>query len=235
MIMINLRDIEHIIYLITFAIAYLITETICGWFRAYTAKKMGDDTAQELGFLTLNPFPHIDWIGFIFLLHFGFGWGKAAPISPENITKPHRTLKLCCAYFSDTIAHLFLALLSFVLLISIFGTKMIEIIDPMMYHKNISLPYLTYFYPHSPSFVLSIAIILAAMMYLSIILAVLNFIVNGFRLVMLLFFNESLGLWYIDLVVPILLILLFANSLQKYVIDGITFITHYIAYFIGLI
>ncbi len=232
--MINLRNIEHIIYIITFIIAYLITETASGWFRAYAAKKMGDDTPEALGFLSLNPLVHIDWVGLIFLIYFGFGWGRAAPITPENINEPHKNLKLACAYFSDTFAHLILALCAFVTLVSIFGTKIIDIAEPMFYYRNISLPYLTHYYPHCASSILTIAVILVAIMYLCIILAVLNFIVNGFRLIMYIFFNESFGLWYIDLIVPIMLILLFANSLQGYVIRGITFIAHYIAYFLGI-
>lgn len=231
----NLRNIEHIIYIITFIIAYLIAETLSGWFRAYMAKKMGDDTPEALGFLTLNPLAHIDWIGFICLIHFGFGWGHAAPITADNITEPNKNLKLVCAFFSDTFAHIFLAVIAFISLISIFGTKIIDIAEPMLYYKNISLPYLTYYYPHCSSFVLSLAIILVALLYLCIILAVLNFIVNGFRLIMLIFFNESLGLWYIDLFVPIVLILLFANSLQDYVIKGITATAHAVSHLIGII
>lgn len=230
--MINLRNIEYIIYLITFIIAYLIAETLSGWFRAYIAKKMGDDTPEALGYLTLNPLVHIDPVGIIFIALYGFGWGRAAPITPDNINDPHKYLKLTCAYFSDTFAHFILALSSLLMLVTIFGIKIIDIAEPMLYYKNISLPYLTHFYPHYASSVLTIAIILVALMYLCVILAVLNFIVNGFRLIMFLFFHESLGNWYIDLIVPIILIIVYASSLQEYVIKGITYLAKTLAYFI---
>lgn len=40
----------------------------------------GDPTARNRGRLTLNPLAHIDWLGVICLLIFGFGWAKPVPI-----------------------------------------------------------------------------------------------------------------------------------------------------------
>lgn len=233
--MFNLRSIEYIIYQITFIIAYLIAETLCGWFRAYIAKKMGDDTPASMGFLSLNPLVHIDPIGMLFLVISGFGWGRASPINPYNIEEPHRGLKLSSAYFSDTVAHLAIAIVSLVLLLCSFGTTMIDLARPIILYRHISLPLLTGYYPHSSSFVLSIGMVLIALIYLSVILAVLNFIVNGFRLVMILFFHESIGLWYIDLVIPVVLILFFANPLRDYVIDGITMVAYFLARIVGAV
>jgi hypothetical protein len=228
--MINIRNIENIIYITTFLIAYLIAETLSGWFRAYVAKKMGDDTPADLGFLTLNPLMHIDPIGIFFLIKFGIGWGRAAPITPANITEPYKNLKLACAFFSDTFAHLFLACSSFILLISIFGTQMITLAEMMLFYQDISLPYLNSYYPHTSSFMLNLAIILLAMLNLCIILAVLNFIVNGFRLIMHVFYGDFLGLWYIDLIIPIMLIYLFAERLQLFVIKLIIYLANYLAF-----
>ena len=44
--------------------------------HAVAAKRMGDNTAENLGRLTLNPLAHIDPIGALFLILFGFGWAK---------------------------------------------------------------------------------------------------------------------------------------------------------------
>jgi hypothetical protein len=52
---------------------------------------------------------------------------------------------------------------------------------------------------------------------------------------MVLFFHESIGLWYIDLVIPILLILFFANPLREYVIDGITIVAYFLAHIVGAV
>lgn len=229
--MFNLRNIVDIIYLITFIIAYLISETLCGWFRAYVAKKVGDNTPADMGFLSFNPLVHIDPIGMLFLVISGFGWGRASPINPYNIEEPHRGLKLSLAYFSDTFAHLVIAIVSLVVLLCCFGTTMIVLAKPILLYHHESLPLLTKYYPHRSSLVLSMAMVLIALIYLCVILTVLNFIVNGFRLVMVLFFHESIGLWYIDLVIPILLILFFANPLREYVIDGITIVAYFLLIF----
>lgn len=49
--------------------------------HGYVAHKFGDDTARNLGRLTLNPIKHIDPVGFFMLLFFGFGWAKPVPVN----------------------------------------------------------------------------------------------------------------------------------------------------------
>ena len=49
----------------------------------------GDDTAKRAGRLTLNPIPHMDPLGTVFLIfvlifHFGIGWAKPVPIDPRK-------------------------------------------------------------------------------------------------------------------------------------------------------
>ena len=41
---------------------------------------LGDPTAKIQGRISLNPFAHIDWLGVLCLLLFGFGWAKPVPI-----------------------------------------------------------------------------------------------------------------------------------------------------------
>lgn len=52
--------------------------------HAFVAYKMGDNTAKNLGRLSVNPLKHIDPIGFICLFLFHFGWAKPVPINPNN-------------------------------------------------------------------------------------------------------------------------------------------------------
>lgn len=65
--------------------------------HAWMAHKLGDDTAKLLGRITLNPFPHMDLIGTVFLpllsLLTGvslFGWGKPVPVNPYHFKNPRR-------------------------------------------------------------------------------------------------------------------------------------------------
>lgn len=58
--------------------------------HGYAAVKMGDDTPLMQGRLTLNPLRHIDPMGFICLLLFGFGWAKPVMINSRNFKNPRK-------------------------------------------------------------------------------------------------------------------------------------------------
>jgi Zn-dependent protease len=73
-------------YIVTVLVSFLISVSIHEFMHAYTAWKLGDDTAKELGRLTLNPAAHFDpygFMGFVFIsLGFSFiGWGKPVPVN----------------------------------------------------------------------------------------------------------------------------------------------------------
>ena len=58
--------------------------------HAWTARRLGDDTAARLGRITLNPIAHFDPIGFLGLAliafgFWGFGWGKPVPVDVSRI------------------------------------------------------------------------------------------------------------------------------------------------------
>ena len=62
--------------------------------HGYIASKLGDPTAKSLGRLTLNPLKHLDIIGFICMLLFGFGWAHPVPINSRYFKKPRRDMAL---------------------------------------------------------------------------------------------------------------------------------------------
>lgn len=62
----------------------LISLTLHEWGHAYAAHLCGDDTARNLGRMTLNPLKHLDPIGFVAILLVGFGWAKPVPVNPRN-------------------------------------------------------------------------------------------------------------------------------------------------------
>lgn len=57
--------------------------------HAWAAAKLGDDTATYQGRMTLNPLAHIDPMGAICMLLFGFGWAKPVPIDPTRFSRKH--------------------------------------------------------------------------------------------------------------------------------------------------
>lgn len=67
--------------------AVLIGLTFHEWAHAMAAHLCGDDTARNLGRLTLNPLAHIDPIGFLSLLLLGFGWAKPVPVNSRNFKR----------------------------------------------------------------------------------------------------------------------------------------------------
>lgn len=81
------------------------------------AKELGDDTAERLGRLTLNPLAHLDFFG-SFLLPlilylssggaFIFGWAKPVPYNPLKLKNPRRDSALLA--FAGPLANLLLAL-----------------------------------------------------------------------------------------------------------------------------
>ncbi|MCX5783093.1 MAG: site-2 protease family protein, partial [Elusimicrobia bacterium] len=67
--------------------------------HGYTAHRHGDDTALIMGRLTLNPLPHIDFMGTILLpvlCALGnmpiFGWAKPVPINPNRLLEPAKDI-----------------------------------------------------------------------------------------------------------------------------------------------
>jgi Zn-dependent protease len=74
---------------VMYVIPLLLSLTVHEYFHAWTAWKLGDDTAARMGRLTLNPLPHIDPIGTILLplLQVPFGWAKPVPVDIRRIRK----------------------------------------------------------------------------------------------------------------------------------------------------
>jgi Zn-dependent protease len=59
------------------------------WAHAWSASRLGDDTAERMGRLTLNPLAHADLFGTILLPLLGvpFGWAKPVPVNPARFRR----------------------------------------------------------------------------------------------------------------------------------------------------
>jgi len=68
----------------------IIGLTVHEFSHAWMAKKCGDNTSEQQGRVTLNPFRHIDPLGFIMLLVAGFGWAKPVQFNEQNLKNPRR-------------------------------------------------------------------------------------------------------------------------------------------------
>lgn len=92
----------------TIIIAFLVllfSLTVHEAAHAWSASRLGDDTAKSLGRVSLNPVVHIDPIGTLLLplvaLASGsgmiFGWAKPTPINVRNLGHPRRDSVLVTA------------------------------------------------------------------------------------------------------------------------------------------
>lgn len=73
-------------------IPLILSLTVHEFAHAWSAYRLGDDTASRLGRLTLNPLAHIDPIGTVLLPLLGipFGWARPVPINPARFRRSIR-------------------------------------------------------------------------------------------------------------------------------------------------
>lgn len=84
--------------------------------HAWTANRLGDPTARQLGRITLNPMAHIDWIGTVLFPLLALisrvpllGWAKPVPVDPRNLRAPRRDFGIVAA--AGPISNLILAII----------------------------------------------------------------------------------------------------------------------------
>ncbi len=82
--------------------------------HAFTANKLGDNTASYNGRLKFNPIAHIDPIGAICIILFGFGWAKPVPINPRNFKNPKKGMAISA--FAGPLSNIIMALIGAFLL-----------------------------------------------------------------------------------------------------------------------
>lgn len=68
-----------------FIFAIVIGITVHEFMHAYTAHRLGDDTARLLGRMSLNPVVHFDIFGTLLLVLAGFGFGKPVPVNEARL------------------------------------------------------------------------------------------------------------------------------------------------------
>ncbi len=121
---------EKLISFLTFLPVFFISIAVHEFAHAFAAHKYGDDTAKNLGRLTLNPLKHIDIVGTVIMPIASFatgfaliGWAKPVPVDRrnfKNILKDDAVVS-----FAGPFSNLILALIIyfiFLLVINFFST-----------------------------------------------------------------------------------------------------------------
>lgn len=98
--------------------AIFIGLTVHEYAHALVADKLGDKTPKFQGRLTLNPFVHIDPMGFLMIILVGFGWAKPVQTNPGAYRNYYKDdLKVSLAGpFSNLLAAFLFAVLTGLLL-----------------------------------------------------------------------------------------------------------------------
>ncbi|MCL1851493.1 MAG: site-2 protease family protein [Peptococcaceae bacterium] len=82
------------LFLMASAFIVLVALPIHELSHALIAYKLGDPTAKSQRRLTLNPLSHLDPVGSLLILLFGFGWAKPVPINMNNFRNPKRDMAI---------------------------------------------------------------------------------------------------------------------------------------------
>jgi Zn-dependent protease len=79
---------ELILRLISWTLL-MVSLTVHEWAHAWTAYKLGDDTAALMGRMSFNPLVHIDLVGTVILPLMGapIGWAKPVPVQPHRFRR----------------------------------------------------------------------------------------------------------------------------------------------------
>ena len=87
----NYQGLDLLIYGGAFVLALMIAFALHEWAHAYVAYKEGDPTAKALGRLSIIPLVHLDLLGSLLLILFGFGWAKPVPVNPANFKNGNKS------------------------------------------------------------------------------------------------------------------------------------------------
>lgn len=96
-------------------IGLVIGFTLHEWAHAWTAYRLGDNTAYIQGRLTLSPRAHIEPMGIILALIAGFGWARPVPVNPRAFY-PHEKRGLVIVSLAGPLMNLLVALAAGVLI-----------------------------------------------------------------------------------------------------------------------
>ncbi|MCZ7593377.1 MAG: site-2 protease family protein [Kiritimatiellae bacterium] len=78
------RIAEDPFYVISWIVVIIFSICVHEYAHAWTALKLGDDTAARNGHLTLNPMIQMGWMSLLLLALFGIAWG-AVPVDPRRL------------------------------------------------------------------------------------------------------------------------------------------------------
>ncbi len=134
-----------IILAMVFAILFAIS--FHEFAHALVALWCGDSTPKLMKRLTINPFRHMDWIGTVMLILFGFGYAKPVPVNTNNFKNQKRDM-----------AFVSLAGVTMNIIMAIIGSLLAVVCGKYLTNPNFFAVFLTYFFYMFTIYNISLAI-----------------------------------------------------------------------------
>lgn len=107
-------DQQELIERLIFWTLLVVSLTVHEWAHAWSAYKLGDDTAAMMGRMTFNPLVHLDMVGTVILPLLGapIGWAKPVPVQPHRFHKNvSETFGMLLTAIAGPISNIVLAIL----------------------------------------------------------------------------------------------------------------------------
>lgn len=175
-------ELEKPVSYVGMAIILLFLLTCHEYGHAYSAWRLGDDTARNAGRLTLNPIAHLDLVGSIILpgillasnSEFLFGWAKPVPVDKSKLKNPRGDDMIVS--FAGPGMNLLIGLLSFLVLALL--ALVLRMTWPGVESSNFGIPFTATSITGTPwnrEFAIAV-ILLKQMFFVSLLLAFLNLI-----------------------------------------------------------
>lgn len=195
---ITIQTAQSLIEKVVLVLTYFMSVPILGCFRAWVAKRMGDDTPQDLGFLSLNPVEHVSmlWLSVLVILRTNFAFGRYIPINPFNIQGKSRWLKLSAAYLSDACMGLIISTVSLFIFVAVLRVHPAALARKMFNDGTTGLlASIANYVPlkGASNFEVMLALLLLSLVVFNVLLAAFNVIINAFYIIFFAFFSPSVN------------------------------------------
>lgn len=120
----GLNTTEFLVNLVIFFIPFLFALSFHELAHGWVAYKLGDNTAQLMGRLSMNPLAHADLVGTFVLpgffllsgIPFLFGYAKPVPVNPRNLKEPKKDMFWIA--IAGPLSNVLLGLIGFILMVA---------------------------------------------------------------------------------------------------------------------
>jgi hypothetical protein len=237
--MLNLDKINSIASLVLLILAYSFSITVNGCLQAWFLDKIGDPTAKDTGYQSLNPLVHLDLLGLFLLIMLRFGWLRPVPVDLHRLKAPYWMPKILLAYSIESIISILFSIICLTTSIILCGfDETRSLLQELFLGGEIQFTNIVHYLSNYSWISILLILFCVTSVFINLFMATLNLIYSTFRYIV--FFGVENRYSYAQYADIILLIgplgaLIFLAPLLRSFIAGISLFSAYtIAYFLGI-